>query len=386
MINTSLLVTLIILIVPVGIIAILVSMMLYDWKIKRKHQIEKQFKEQEQIEQEEEMERNAIVAPGNPLLESLSKIYNLIFCGGLGSGKTLAANLTTKYIRDKQEMYDWENRRMLKYINPAYIEKVYQMAEDGKMPVYSNIDLTDVYTGASNIELWPYLTQQKMAMENGIYFMDEIGTKLGKDQYWIQGKHVSDEYQAATESARFARQDANIRFIATEQNEDNIYKPIREKGFAIIRTFGVTHWITEKGKKKQWWKNFWLNALPGIFTLDVTRLLRIELGFINKLKTFAKCLLPAYFLQPKAYYSKKIEIINKIKFEYSMFKLKLEFQEKQYYLVFTNYDIYKYNTRGHKEIYQSRFDSEGNRKHVFNTENQREDSNSKAENTGEKAA
>ena len=363
-INFELLITLLVLIIPLLIFWILYQRGFYKWKLRTENKFKRKQKEREDAELEKEMDKQAKVCQGNPILEKLASRYNVIFCGGLGCGKTLVANLLVKYIHDKHELQNYKNRRMLRYTNPQYVFELEKLIEEQKLNVYSDIRFEDPDTGFTAHELWPYLTQQKKTIENGIYFADEIGTKLGKDQHQKQLAEKDPQYIAAAETARFARQDTNTVFIGTEQDEENIWKPIREKGFLAVKMHGVKTWLMKRGKVFKKIKNFWLNVMPGLLTLNVAEVLAIEFERKNKFKAFLKLLLPAYFLTPKPYYIKRIEIAKKIKFKYTKFKAFLEFEGNFNYLIFTNKDIYQYNTRGHREIYNSRFDENGNRKYA----------------------
>lgn len=334
------------------------------WSTKYKKEYEKKLKAKEDKEKEKQLESEAIVRQGNPVLEFLYGKHNVIFYGGLGCGKTLVANLLAKYITDKNAINDYKYRRQLKYTNPNYLADREKLTEERKLNVYSQIYLEDPNTGFTNQELWPVLTQRKRAIENGVYLADEIGEKFGKDIRFEQtGKNRSYDYTMAEESVRFARQDANIKFIGTEQAEDNIWKPIRDKGFLGVKMHGVKTWIDSKGKVLQKTKNILLLVVPAIFTLNVGEVLATQFGKKNKAKAFLKLLLPAYFT-PRQYYLKKIKIAKDIKFNHTVFKAYLEYNKEIHYLIFTNVNIFKYNTHGHKEEYLKRFDANGNNRYM----------------------
>lgn len=317
----------------------------------------------EEKAKQKELEREAVVKPGNPILEYLSRAYNLVFYGSLGSGKTMMANLTTKYIVDKQSRIDYDNRRMYRYINPGYIRDLEKLEYDEKLNIHSEVTLEDEW-GFTSRDLWDYLTQKKKTIENSVYFVDEIGTKLGKDQYYKQLSEKDPDYINAEDTARYARQDTNSRFIATEQDRDNIWRPIREKGFIGVEMCGVRSWIIGKGKVVRFIKNYLLKIMPGIFTINVSEVLALEFGLKNKVIAFLKMLLPAYFLIPKQYYIKKIKISKDIAYDYTQFKIHFILNGEKKFLIFTNEDIYKYNTRGHRDKYNAKFDEYGNRKFV----------------------
>lgn len=366
-INFELFLTLLLVFIPITLLifvfVILFSKNLIKWKTKWKRNYEKKLAEREQKEIEKELESEAVVRPGNSVLEFLASKYNIVFYGGLGCGKTLMANLVTKYIVNKQENENYKNRRQIKFINPQLLKDLEKLDQEQKINVYSEIELEDPETGYKSFELWDYLTQKKRAIENGIYFVDEIGTKFGKDKTYEQiGKNKTTDYTLASESARYARQDANIRFIATEQDEENIWKPIREKGFIGVHMLGVSTWLTKKGIFVKKLKNFWLKFLPGFLTINSAEVLTVQLTKEKRFKAFLKLLLPAYFLLPKQYYIKKVKIAKSVKFKYTQFKANFEINGEYKYLLFTNADIYKYNTRAHKEIYNSKFDENGNRR------------------------
>ena len=367
-IDFNLLITLLVIVIPtllvVCMMIVIIQKYLIKYKIKFESAYKKKQKEKEDKEKEKELERDAYVRPGNPVLENLYTKHNVIFYGGLGCGKTLVANLLAKYIEDKNADNDYKYRRQLKYTNPGYLADRERLAEERKLNVYSQISLEDPVTGYTNQDLWSVLTQRKRAVENGVYLADEIGEKFGKDTRFEQtGKSRTYDYAMAEESVRFARQDANIKFIGTEQAEDNIWKPIRDKGFLGVKMHGVKTWITTKGKVLQKLKNILLLVLPGIITLNSREVISCQFGKKNKWKSFAILLLPAYFT-PKQYYIKKIKIAKKIKFRYTIFKAYMEYNKELHYLIFTNNDIFKYNTRGHKEEYLKKFDADGNNRYV----------------------
>lgn len=298
---------------------------------------------------------------GNPILEMLVKSYLIIIYGTLGAGKTLLANLLAKYLSDKYAIEDKQNKRYYKYMRPGYMEELKQLEEKEQLRVYSNLKLIE--NGRRSQELWEYVTQQKRAMYRGIYLWDEIGTYAGKDLYYDNDKY-SPEVEGIVNSSRFNRQDRDIKWIATEHNKDNLFKPIRNREFAEIHALRTYVSISKLGKFKRKVLSFKNVILPGYFTLNAYQEFENCMFWTDKLKTALKMLLPAYCLMPKSYYIKKTKTNSKIKEKYSWFKIILDYYGHEFMFRFKKEQIFDYSTTAHESVYLKQFDKNGDRIHV----------------------
>ena len=71
---------------------------------------------------------------------------------------------------------------------------------------------------------------------------------------------------------------------------------------------------------------------------------------------------PSYFLLPKEYYTRKQLISNGIKEKYQQYQTRFQFDNAEYYIRYTNEDIYAYITRAFQFEYDRLFTNNGERK------------------------
>lgn len=317
---------------------------------KKKRKLEKKKKK--------EAEKYSKIYIGNPILEMLVKSYLIIIYGTLGAGKTLLANVLAHYLNVKYAIEDNKNKRYYKFMRPDYLEELQQLNEKNHLRVYSNLKLEE--DGKKSQELWDYITQKKRAMYRGIYFWDEIGTYAGKDLYYDNDKY-SPEVEGIVNSSRFNRQDRDIKWICTEHNKDNLFKPIRNREFAEIHALRTYVNISKWGKFKRKILSIKNAILPAYFTLNSWQEFENCLFWTDKIKTFLKMLLPAYFLLPKSYYIKKTKLNSEIKEKHSWFKVILDYYGHEFMFRFKKNQIFDYSTTAHESVYLKQFDKNGDR-------------------------
>jgi len=299
---------------------------------------------------------------GNPYLEMILKQYNIIVYGALGAGKTLFANLLCYYLNLKYYLVDRKNRLYNKYMNPEYEKELLTLQEKNLLRVYSNIPLADEF-GNKSQELWPYLTQEKRFIEKGIVFTDEFGTSLGKDLYYSQAKNTI-EVERIVEMSRFARQNREIKWIGTEQSRDNIFKPIRDRGFTEVQALKTFVNLSKWGKIKRRVLSICRMALPAYFTVNWKKAFQKTLFTADKIKLGLKLLCPAFCFCKREYFIAKTETNKKIKDKYNVFTVIIDFYGNEMLFKFKNDQIFKYNTRQNKDAYLKQFNKEGDRIHA----------------------
>lgn len=332
---------------------------LHKAKMKWNDKHEEQKKKDEEKKKKKQAEKYCKVNLKNPYLEELTKQYNIIVYGHLGAGKTLIANLLCHYLSKKYSKEDKRNRRYNHYMLPEYEADLQKLKKNKLLRVYSNIPLKDCENNSSQ-NLWPYLTQQKRFVERGIMFTDEFGTNLGKDLYFSQDKN-SIEVERIVEMSRYARQNCDIKWIGTEQSCDNIFKPIRDRGFCEIEALKTFVGVSKWGKFKRGLVNFVRLILPGFLTLNLKKVFEKKLFKRDIFLTTLKLLLPSYFLLPREFYIKKTITAAKIKKKHTRYATLINFYGKQMFFKFSNKDIFAYNTRQNRANYLKQFDKEGNR-------------------------
>ncbi len=336
----------------------LIELALHRAKIKITQRLEEKKKKKEEQRKKKEAEKYCKVKLDNPYLAQLTAQYNIIVWGRLGSGKTIFANLLCHYLNEKYAKDDKKNRRYNKYMREDYVADLQKLEKENRLRVYSSIGLKK--GEKVNNELWPYLTQQKRFVERGIIFTDEIGTTLGKDLYFSEVKN-SIEVERVVDMSRYARQNCDVKWIGTEQSCDNIFKPIRDRGFTEIEALKTYVGVSKWGKLKRRALILMKLILPGIFTLNLKKVFEKQLFKKDKVLTMLRLLLPAYFLLPRDYYISKTKTYAKIKKKHTRFKTLINFYGKQMLFKFSNKDIFEYNTRQNRASYLKQFDKEGNR-------------------------
>ena len=327
-----------------------------------KQNYEKRKKKKEAKKLEKQKWKYARVTSENPLLNSIVKSGHFIVIDGVpGAGKTIMANLLTKFVLEKRKDDIHKKRRFYKYTNPKVLKEEETLIEDGKLATYSNLDIKDKEK-RTNKELMPYLLMQRKAV------IDEIGQYMGKDLYYESGKG-NPLVMNLENIFRFIRHYLEGYIIATEQDGENIYIGIRRIGYTSISIPEKTKvFLSKAGKKVLKLKNILNFILPGFLTINYKRVFRNILFKLDSLKTILKLLLPTYFMLPKEYYAKRKEIFEKTNKKYLRFVTKFTFNNAEYYIRYTNADIYEYNTRAHKDEYDKAFNKDGTAKEMYISE------------------
>lgn len=297
---------------------------------------------------------------GNPVIERILQAFNIIVFGGLGAGKTLFANLLVCYLNEKYEKQDRKAKRRNKYTNSEYLKDLEKLEKLKKLRVYSNLKLEDK-DGNTSQDLWPALFQEIKIIENGIFLTDEFGEKLGKDLWQIQQSAKDPRIDRATNTARYARQIKNIKWIGTEQSRDNIFKPIRDKGFLELQALRTYVWIAKLGKFKRFCGKWARKILPGYLTVNLKSEFRKSFFIGDKIKTVFKLFASSFITLPQTYYRNIGIFVGNIKEKYTNFQTIIAAGDKEYMFHFTNEKIFKYNTRAAKYRYDEQFDKDGNR-------------------------
>lgn len=350
--------------VVVGLFGYFLDMFFTEWRARIHDKwLERRTKKKgkaEERKRQKEAKKYSKVYVGNPYLEMIVKSYNIIIYGALGAGKTLFANLLCKYLCDKYAQEDKRNRDYNKHMNPDYLKEITALEQKNLLRVYAaNITLTDD-EGKKTQDLWPYLTQKKRFCERGIIFTDEFGSSLGKDLWFSQDKN-SEEVERIVEMSRYARQDCDIKWIGTEQSRDNIFKPIRDRGFTEVKALRTYVGLTLWGKIKKRCIYFCRLLLPGYFSVNWLKTFEKTLFVKDKIILALKLLLPVYFTYRREYYITKTETSSKIKSRHTLYTILVDFYGKEMMFKFNNRHIFKYDTRHHKDAYLKQFDKEGNR-------------------------
>lgn len=240
--------------------------------------------------------------------------------------------------------------------------------QDSKLPVYSNLDfilkLQDTRLGSQ--ELAPYIQQKKKAIQKAIFCIDEFSSLYPKEMYYDNLANNNPEIVEMEEFFKKNRHFTNGWILGTEQDGEDIYKGFRKNGYALVTALGTTTYLPKKAKTVRSIKNFINMIAPAYFTTDYKQLFAEQLFWKDKFSLFFKLMLPSYCYLPKCYYQRKQDISNEIKEQYLQFITLLDFEGKQYYLRYTNNDIFNYDTRAYKHEYDDKFDSNGNRKVINN--------------------
>ena len=316
-------------------------------------------KEKEEKANKKLAEKYCKIYVGNPYLEAILKQYNIIVFGPLGAGKTLFANLLCNYLNKKYQKEDKKNRRYNHYMLPEYEQDLKNLKNNKLLRVYSNTPLIDE-DGKRSQEVWPFLTQEKRFIERGIVFTDEFGTNLGKD-LWFSDDKNSIQVERIVDMSRFARQNCDVKWIGTEQNKDNIFKPIRDRGFTEVEALKTFAGLSKWGKFKRVIVSGWRFFMPGLLCLNIRKLYQKTLFKQDKIALFFKLLLPSYFLIPREYYISKTNFSSKLKKKHMKYVVLINFYGHEMLFKFGNKDIFAYNTRQNKAKYLKQFDKEGNR-------------------------
>lgn len=347
-------------------ISILLALLLANW---HRATIDERKKKREQKRLEKLKWKYAHVTEGNPLLERIISSRFIVFMGSLGKGKSILMNLTARYIYNKQDNYNCKHRRYNRIMLADYVSEYETLKEQNKLPIYSNLDFVLTNTNGKESkksqELFPIITLQKRAIYSGVICIDEVASLFPKEMYYENASNPDPLVEEMKEFFKKGRHYFNGWILGTEQDGQDIFIGFRKNGYALITALGTIVSLSTKGKMKKRWTNFWNAILPACFTLNLKKLWQKQLFLKNKILFFLKILLPAYFFFPKDYYVKKKKITEKINQKYQQYQTHLAFENAEYYIRYTNADIFQYDTRAYKNEYSAKFDKNGNRIEKF---------------------
>lgn len=297
----------------------------------------------------------------NVLLNQMMKDRTIVFMGNKGSGKSLMMNLFAYFLWQKRLDHNKRNKRYLHYMKPNYLETEQKLEEEKLLPIYSNLDFIDNETQLKKQELEPYFEMRKRAVEGAIFCIDEISSYYGKEIYNSEDDVDKETKRAIKENSKKNRHYTNGWILGTEQDGDDIFKGIRENGYALVHCLQTNVYLKNTGKVIRRLKNFFNCVLPALFTVNVHKVLNEQLFISSKIKTFLKLLLPSYFSAPVEFYTNRQNINNKLKQKYQLFEVRFTYGTGEYFIRFTHEDIFDYNTRAFKKEYDALFDENGNR-------------------------
>lgn len=344
-------------IVAYGLIRIICSIVVFYWKAGYEHRKKKREKRKE----EKRKWRYANVTIDNPLLNLIVSNRFIVCMGSLGKGKSITMNLLVHFLVEKRKKENKRNKRYNRYMKPKYNESERMLEESKLLPVYSNLDFKDRENGFKSQELMPYITLHKKGVQKCVFAIDEISSLFGKDIYYDRELATSDLIKGMEELFKKGRHYLDCHFIGTEQDGEDIYKGFRQNGYALIECLGTIVRISITGKVIRKARDIFNLILPAIFTVNMRTVLDKQLFKTGKVKAMLKMLLPAYFLLPVEYYTKKQAISDRIKEKHQRYQTRLRYDTIEYYIRYTNKDIYKYNTRAFKYEYDKIFNAKGER-------------------------
>lgn len=341
---------------------IIFSIIAFYWKAG----YEARKKKREERKKERLKWKYAKVNINNPLLKRIATNRFIICMGSLGTGKSITMNLITRFlIALRQKEYE-KNKRYNRIMKAEYFTSEQELQEQELLPVYSNLDFKDRETNFKSQELLKYITLSKKAVQKCVFAIDEISSLFGKDLYYDTETRNSATIAEMKELFKKGRHYLDCHFIGTEQDGEDIYIGFRKNGYALITCLGTLVKISKKGKFVRKIKNICNAILPAYLTINHKRVMRQQLFTSDKVKTVFKMLLPSYFLLPREYYTRKQLISNGIKEKYQRYQTRFQFNNAEYYIRYTNQDIYAYNTRAFQFEYDRLFTNNGERKRQAN--------------------
>lgn len=321
-------------------------------------------KKREQKRIEKQKWKYAHIQNGNPLLENITTTRFIIIEGDKGSGKTLIMNLVSHYLYDKQADFNKKHKRYNRVMNSDYAKEYNNLKEQNKLPIYSNLEFVekDKKGIKKSQDLIPYLTLRKKAIYHPIFIIDEFSSLFPKEMYYENQANPDPVVAEMKELFKKDRHYLNGWILGTEQDGEDMFKGFRQNGYARVKSLRTIVSLDKKGKFVRGFKNFWNAILPAFLTLNMFKIRKKELFIKDKILSFFKALLPAYIFYPREYYLKKQELSNKINDKYQRYLVHLIFNGVEYYVRFTNDDIFQYDTHAYKHEYDEKFDKNGNRK------------------------
>ena len=302
----------------------------------------------------------------NPLLKKITQSRFIVIKGLWGAGKSILMNVIAHYLYESKNTYDKRNKRYYQHMNNQYLEENTQLEKDKLLPVYSNLDFVEYKTRYKSQDILPYITLQKRAVQKPVYCIDEIASLFPKEMYYEQVANPNPMLEEMKELFKKFRHYTNGWILGTEQDGVDIYVGFRKNGYALVTALGTTVKLSNTGKIIRKIKNFFNIILPPIFTINVSELYQKQLFQEDQRMFWIKILLPLYYSYPVEYYRRKQEINNTIKLKYQEYQTKLSFEGAEWYINYTNKDIFQYDTRAYKNEYADKFDKFGNRKVMQN--------------------
>ncbi len=333
----------------------------FYWKAGYDYRRQKREKRKE----EKQKWKYAQVEANNLLLERIIQTRFIIFKGSWGKGKSILMNLVAHYLYTKELDSIQNQLRYNLVMRPDYTREYFDLLERGFLPIYSNLDFIDEASYNATLrsqELEPFIKLKQRAIQKAVFCIDEFSSLFPKEMYYENQANQNPELTEMKEFFKKNRHYTNGWILGTEQDGEDMYKGFRKNGYALVTALGTTVSLPRKAKIIRSFKNLFNKLAPAYFTTNVKQLFREELFTRDKIKLFFKLFLPAYFYLPKCYYQRKQDINYKIKERYSRFQTLLEYDGAQYYLRYTNSDIFAYDTRAYKHEYEELFDANGNRK------------------------
>ena len=336
----------------------------FYWRVGYEHRREKR----ERKKQEKLKWQYAQVGSNNWLLDKITQSRFIIFRGGWGKGKSILMNLVAHYLWAKERANIFDNIRYNKVMRADYINDYILLMQNNKLPIYSNLDFIQISqdTTYCSQALDPYIQLKKKAIQKAIFCIDEFSSLFPKEMYYDNLANNNPKIVEMEEFFKKNRHYTNGWILGTEQDGEDMYKGFRKNGYALVTALGTSTYLPRKAKVSRSCKNLFNIIAPAYFTTDYKQLFAEQLFWKDKFSLFFKLMLPSYCCLPKCYYQRKQDISNEIKAQYLQFVTLLDFEGKQYYLRFTNNDIFSYNTRAYKHEYDDKFDENGNRKVIDN--------------------
>ena len=319
-------------------------------------------REREQKKLEKQKWKYAKVNKNNFILEKITQTRFIVFKGSWGKGKSILMNLVAHHLWEKEQNNIYSQIRYNRIMRADYLREYETLTQNGLLPIYSNLDLIEYEKKQDyrSQELEPYIKLSKKAIQKAIFCIDEFSSLFPKEMHYES--YNDPEVNEMKEFFKKNRHYTNGWILGTEQDGEDIYKGFRKNGYAIVTALGTVASLPTKAKCLRKIKNFFNIVLPAFCLVNSKQLMQRELFIKDKFILFLKLFFPSYFFLPKCYYQNKQNIHNKIKSKFMRFQTLLEFDGQQYYLRYTNDDIFQYDTRAYKHEYDSKFDENGNRK------------------------